>query len=377
MNQFENSSIAYYAEIADHELLGREGEIALAKRIEDQEIEVWRRILRFMPAIPVVLKSLEDGGIALPGFEALRRACQADAPKTSSSREALDKQARAVAAAIRMHDRDRVHLAEALSAIDAQVLGGRGRAKWRQGVATAERASTATRQRFVNANLRFVVSMCRQFEGRGISKEDLIQEGNIGLIKSVNRFDHRRGFRFASYAAWWIRHSMQRSIANASRTVRVPVHFQDAHRETIHAQREIATKLGRQATNQEIAERCETTVERIIALRSRALGPAISLDEPLGEDGSPRVDFLVDPANDERSPLSIILKRDDTTQVHELLETLPDKQADVLRKRFGLDGNTPMTLRSIGEQYGLSRERVRQIQGMGLASLRSTLKNQR
>ncbi len=338
MNQSQDSSIAYYAEIADHELLGREGEIALAKRIEDQEIEVWRRILRFTPAIPVALKSLEDGGIALPGFEALRHAYQANAPRTSAFR---------------------------------------GRAKWRQGVTAAERASTATRQRFVNANLRFVVSMCRQFEGRGISKEDLIQEGNIGLIKAVNRFDYSRGFRFASYAAWWIRHSMQRSIANASRTVRVPVHFQDAHRETIHAQREIATKLGRQATNQEIAERCETTVERIIALRSRALGPAISLDEPLGEDGSPRVDFLVDPSNDERSPLSRILKRDDTTQVHELLETLPSKQADVLRKRFGLEGHNPMTLRSIGEQYGLSRERVRQIQGMGLASLRSAIEKQR
>ncbi len=377
MDQHPNSKNAYYAEIADHELLGREGEIILAKRIEDQEIEVWRRILRFAPAIPVALETIERQGIAVPGFGALLRACRVGAPVASCTKGALDTQASEVAASIREHDRDRVHLAAVLSTIDSQVVGGRGRAKWRQGVSTAIRASTDTRQRFVNANLRFVVSICRQYEGRGISKEDLIQEGNIGLIKAVNRFDYRRGYRFTSYAAWWIRHSMQRSVANTSRTVRVPVHFQDAHRETMHAQREIATKLGRQATNQEIAERCETTVERIIALRSRGLGPAVSLDEPLGEDGTSRVEFLEDPANDERSPLRRLLQRDDIVQVHKLLSTLPSTQADVLRKRFGLQGYTPMTLQSIAEQYGLSRERVRQIQGIGLASLRSAIKKQR
>ena len=377
MNQYQDGVASYCEKIANHEFLGRDGEVALAKRIEDRETEVWLRLLTFGPALPLVLDTLESEGIVLPGFEALRRASSVDGPRPSkSSQETVSKQAQAVAAAIRDRDRDRVHLAAALAAIDAQAPIGPGHTKWRQGVAEANGAGAAARQRFVSANLRFVISMCRKFESHGISRDDLIQEGNIGLIKAVNRFDHRQGYRFSTYAGWWIRHAIQRSIANASRTVRVPVHFQDAYRQTLQAQRELSATLGREATIEEIAERCDTTVERVQAIRSRALGPAVSLDEPLGEDGTARVDLLTDPENDNRSPLDDMLRKQDVARVHELLGTLTQRQADVLRKRFGLGGFSPMSLRSIGEEYGLSRERVRQIQGIGLRLLRTTLDKQ-
>lgn len=377
MKSYQENLFAYYAGIADHELLGRDGEIALAKRIEDQEIEVWRRILSFRPAMPVALKTLEERGISLPAFKALRRASRAEGPAANkNSTQAHQEQIQAAAASIREHDRDRVHLEAVMAAIDAQPPKGRGRAKWRQGVASADRAGAATRQRFINANLRFVVTMCRKFENYSISRDDLIQEGNLGLIKAVNRFDYRQGYRFSTYAGWWIRHTMQRSVANASRTVRVPVHFQDAYRQTVQVQRELSAKLGREATNQEIADRCETTVDRIISIRSRALGHAVSLDEPLGEDGTARLDLMVDPMNDQASPLDLISTQHDIARVHELLEMLPSMQADILRKRFGLGGDSPMTLKSIGEVYGLSRERVRQIQGIGLQALRSIIETQ-
>jgi RNA polymerase primary sigma factor len=218
--------------------------------------------------------------------------------------------------------------------------------------------------------------MCRKYENYSISRDDLIQEGNLGLIKAVNRFDHRQGYRFSTYAGWWIRHTMQRSVANASRTVRVPVHFQDEYRRTVQAERELSAKLGREATNQEIAERCETTVDRIISIRSRAPGHAVSLDEPLGEDGTARMDLMIDPMNDQVSPLDLITTQHDIARVHELLHMLPSIQADVLRKRFGLGGDPPMTLKSIGDEYGLSRERVRQIQCIGLQALRSIIEKQ-
>jgi RNA polymerase primary sigma factor len=366
--------LIYFDKIADHDLLGRDGEIALAKRIEDEEIEVWRRILSFSPARATVLSTLDGAGIVLPNTTALERAASRYSKKREEkNKQALAIQAREAASFVRERDRDREHLAAVLLAIDEGAAKGRGRANWRRSIETANRAAAQTRQRFVQCNLRFVVTMSHKFRGHGVPMEDLIQEGNLGLIKGVDRFDYRRGYRFSTYAGWWIRHMMGRAVANASRTVRIPVHVQDMNQQISRAQRELSATLGREVTDQEIADLCQIPVERVSTTRSLVRASAISLDEPLADDGPTRLDLLTSPANDQESPFESIMHREDETHMKSLLRTLPPMQVDVLRKRFGLGGRSPLTLREIGEEYSLSRERIRQIQDKALQSLRATI----
>lgn len=373
MKNQANYSI-YFEDIANHDLLGRDGEIALAKRIEDEEIEVWRRTLSFSPARATVLSTLESAGIVLPNARALERAARTYTQKRDEkNKQALAMQARKAASHVREHDRDRVHLAEVLVAVDEQAAKGRGRASWRRSVETANRAAAQSRQRFVQCNLRFVVTMSHKFRGHGVPLEDLIQEGNLGLMKGVDRFDYRRGYRFSTYAGWWIRHMMGRAVANASRTVRIPVHVQDTNQQISRAQRELSATLGREVSDQEIADLCQIPVERVATTRALVRGSEISLDEPLADDGATRLDLLTSPANDQESPFEGILQREETSHMQGLLRTLPPMQVDILRKRFGLGGRSPLTLREIGEEYSLSRERIRQIQDKALQSLRATI----
>jgi RNA polymerase primary sigma factor len=363
---------AYCSEISDHELLGRDGEVALAKQIEDREVKTWETILAFTPAAPVVFETLENAGLSLDSLDELQRAYAADV-RPEAQRLPHSEDITNTARQIRELDRDRIYLDEVRAAIDQLSLQGREQEQWLRAIVNIERSAEASRQRFIRANLRFVVTMSKKFAGRGIPTEDLIQEGNLGLIKAVNRFDYHRGYRFSTYAGWWIRHAMRRSVANIAHPVRRPVHVQEARHQILRAQRELARELGRDATYAEIAKACGLPVPKVRSVLL-SFGAIVSLDEPVGENGATLLELLTDPANDETSLLDMVLQKEEAAELHALVGKLPSMQADILRKRFGLDTDAPMTLRSIGQHYGLSRERIRQIQSAALQTLRVALR---
>jgi RNA polymerase primary sigma factor len=231
----------------------------------------------------------------------------------------------------------------------------------------------AAKNAFVKANLRLVVSIARRFNHGRMPLQDLIQEGNIGLMKAVDRFDHRKGFRFSTYGSWWIRHAISRAIADKGRAVRLPVHMIDAYHKVSRARRELETVHGRDATNQELAEHTGLAIAKIEKMGSLLLDQAVSLDRRLSdEDGRRVVDFLED--EDAELPGERLEGDALNEQVRQVIRGLRPIEADILHKRFGLADDQEHTLKQIGEQYSLSRERIRQLQEQALGKIRRELK---
>src|SRR5690606_22185975 len=207
----------------------------------------------------------------------------------------------------------------------------------------------------------------------GLPLTDLIQEGNLGLIKAVTRFDHRRGFRFSTYATWWIRHAIGRALADRGRTVRIPVHVLEANQRSRKATRVLTARLGRNPTDDELAVVAGMEGEQLENTLRRAVGSDVSLDAHLGEAGDrERMEVFQLPADDV-TPLDDVMSRSLNDQVRAILDTLSPIEADVLKRRFGLDGRDEVTLQEIANNYGLSRERIRQIQEKALLKVRKTL----
>ncbi|MBK9755022.1 MAG: sigma-70 family RNA polymerase sigma factor [Nannocystis sp.] len=226
---------------------------------------------------------------------------------------------------------------------------------------------------FVKANLRLVVSIARRFNHGRMPLQDLIQEGNIGLIKAVDRFDHRKGFRFSTYGSWWIRHAISRAIADKGRAVRLPVHMIDAYHKLSKAKRELEMLHGREATTDELAVATGIAAAKIERMGGLLLDQAISLDRPVSDDDGRRVvDFLED--TDGVVPGENLEAEAISEQVRQVITLLRPIEADILRKRFGLDDDSELTLKEIGEQYSLSRERIRQLQEQALGKIRRELK---
>ncbi len=240
-------------------------------------------------------------------------------------------------------------------------------------VCRAEAKLWDNKNAFVRANLRLVVTMARRFNRGRMSLPDLIQEGNIGLMKAVDRFDPRRGFRFSTYGSWWIRHAISRALADKGREVRVPVHMLELHHKLARVRRAFELQEGRPPDDAELAKLADVPLEKIERMRQCLLDQGPSLDTPLSEqDGRTGADLLVDElaptAGDQLAIAALGAK------VKEFMGRLPPIEADVLRKRFGLDRDDPMTLREIGEQYSLSRERIRQLQEQALGRIRRELR---
>ena len=233
----------------------------------------------------------------------------------------------------------------------------------------AHRRARRLSERFTKANLRLVVSLARRLSRGQLSLQDLIQEGNIGLIKAVERFDHRRGFRFSTYASWWIRHAISRAIYNKGRHVRLPVHVHDASQKITKARRLYLARHGREPSVEELAREtglADAKVERILRLAS---GPILSLDVPASRaDDRPAVDMLEDDL--AVGPGSALEATELEHALEEALELLRPMEADILRRRYGLEDTEPETLREIGERYALSRERIRQLQERAIVHVR-------
>jgi len=238
-------------------------------------------------------------------------------------------------------------------------------------VQTGQRAKSE----LIQANLRLVVSIAKRYSGRGMLFLDLIQEGNLGLMRAVDKFDHTKGFKFSTYATWWIRQAITRSIADQARTIRIPVHMVESMNRVLRMQRQMHQELEREPSLDELAERCGLHPDRIREILRISLDP-LSLDSPVGEeDDSNLTDFIEDLTVD--APADMATKRMLAQAVEEALGELTDREQEIVRMRFGLDDGQARTLEDVGKEFGVTRERIRQIEAKTLAKLRHPMRSQR
>ncbi len=387
----EDSIRAYYRKLGRVALLTREGEVSLARRIEQAE----GHIVRALVASPIAVRELASVGEELR--EAKLRARDvtrnpADEEDEDNARRRLLELFAPVELLDRAHQRRERSLASRRTAgcaaleemrLTRAVLmrvvarirrTGQTGAEVRATQATlaavrsGERDADRAKGELIEANLRLVVAIARKHSGQGLQLPDLIQEGNIGLMRAVDKFDYKRGFKFSTYATWWIRQSITRAIADQGRTIRPPVHMVETGNRLASARGRLAQLQGREPTLEELADEVGLPLAKTqMALMARR--EPISLETPAGEDGSARlVDFVAD--NDGGDALDTLLQKRFVEGTRDLLATLTAREAQVLRMRFGLDGGVERTLAEIGASFALTRERIRQIETQALRKLR-------
>jgi RNA polymerase primary sigma factor len=381
----------YFRDMAELDVLRPEQEFETARHIEQLELELWQILLGFAPA-SAWLADVVEAAIThpIPEFKAYRALAEKSKRRFSLSprRGGPDKIVVELGAKLKELDIDRLFVEAAQT--ELQRIGRAARGERHTGEipafasakgfleyadAAAEKMALVKRAKneFVKANLRLVVSIARRFNHGRLPLPDLIQEGNIGLMKAVERYDYRRGFRFSTYASWWIRHAISRALADKGRAVRLPVHMIDAYHKIAKSERELQSKLERPATTEEIATATGIEAEKLEKMKTFLAETPVSLDKPISdEDGRRLIDVLVDP-NEIPSPPEQMMNSETQNEMLKLLGGLKPIEADILRKRFGLVNDRERTLKEIGDEYHLSRERVRQLQEQALGKMRRAM----
>lgn len=239
----------------------------------------------------------------------------------------------------------------------------------------AEKGDKTAQDILIKANLRLVCSLAKHYEGCGLSYQDLIQEGNIGLLKAIKKYDYRKGFRFSTYAAWWIKQCLSRAVADYGRTIRIPSHIVEDINKTRTQIRNLTLKLNHEPTVEEISQELKLPKEKIKELLLYMNFDLISLDSPI-KDNNEDETSIGSYIEDKKfiNPEKIYLQKDDYEVINKIISTLSNREADIIKKRFGLIGNKALTLEEIGQEYNLTKERIRQIETKALRKMRSPVR---